>query len=110
MTTGGAGAIGSKVQTQRALPPPNARGERFYLKQCVTGCWVRLEHCADVLNVPVKLDANFDAVNDSDYIKSPPEFATYMNYCQDLEYEEKPDYNMLRNLVISVAKRERIGL
>ena len=41
---------------------------------------------------------------------NPPEFATYMNYCQDLEYEEKPDYNMLRNLVISVAKRERIDL
>ena len=41
---------------------------------------------------------------------NPPEFATYMNYCQNLEYEEKPDYSYLKSLVTDIAKRERIDI
>jgi len=28
----------------------------------------------------------------------PQEFVTYMNYCKNLRFEDKPDYTYLRNL------------
>jgi casein kinase 1 alpha len=28
----------------------------------------------------------------------PAEFASYLNYCRDLKFEEIPDYNYLRQL------------
>eukprot|EP00928_Gymnodinium_smaydae_P081089 TRINITY_DN64667_c0_g1_i1.p1 TRINITY_DN64667_c0_g1~~TRINITY_DN64667_c0_g1_i1.p1 ORF type:complete len:506 (-),score=75.73 TRINITY_DN64667_c0_g1_i1:20-1537(-) len=35
----------------------------------------------------------------------PPEFATYLNYCRALRFEDRPDYNHLRNMFRSVFLR-----
>lgn len=36
----------------------------------------------------------------------PSEFVTYMDYCQKLGFEEKPDYNYLRRLFKDLFNRE----
>ena len=40
----------------------------------------------------------------------PEEFAKYINYTRNLEYEENPDYNMLRDLLKSIMKKENFSL
>ena len=40
----------------------------------------------------------------------PKEFADYINYTRNLEYEEDPDYIYLRNLFINVLNREGFGI
>mmetsp|Transcript_2394 Transcript_2394/g.2340 ORF Transcript_2394/g.2340 Transcript_2394/m.2340 type:complete len:201 (+) Transcript_2394:7-609(+) len=35
----------------------------------------------------------------------PEEFATYLNYCRNLKFEEKPDYNYMRKLFKDVSNR-----
>lgn len=40
----------------------------------------------------------------------PPEFATYMNYCKGLGFEDKPDYAYLRGLFKEVFSREGFQL
>ena len=34
------------------------------------------------------------------------EFATYINYCRSLRFEEKPDYSYLRQLVRNLFHRQ----
>ncbi|RWS01323.1 casein kinase I isoform delta-A-like protein [Dinothrombium tinctorium] len=36
----------------------------------------------------------------------PPEFATYLNYCRTLRFEEKPDYSYLRQLLRNLFHRQ----
>jgi len=36
----------------------------------------------------------------------PPEFANYINYTRNLQYEQDPDYSFLKNLFLNVLKRE----
>ena len=36
----------------------------------------------------------------------PAEFATYLNYCRSLRFEEKPDYAYLRQLVRNLFHRQ----
>lgn len=36
----------------------------------------------------------------------PLEFTTYINYCKGLKFEEKPDYSYLRNLFLTLMKKE----
>ena len=36
----------------------------------------------------------------------PNEFEQYMDYCKDLEFEEEPNYNMLKNLFLQVLSKE----
>jgi serine/threonine protein kinase len=36
----------------------------------------------------------------------PEEFATYLNYCRNLKFEDKPDYYYLRNLFRTLFQRE----
>jgi hypothetical protein len=36
----------------------------------------------------------------------PPEFATYLNYCRALRFEEKPDYGYLRQLFRNLFHRQ----
>ena len=36
----------------------------------------------------------------------PPEFERYVSYTRNLEYEEEPDYNLLKNLFLKVLKDE----
>lgn len=36
----------------------------------------------------------------------PSEFAAYMNYCKNLHFEEKPDYDYMRRLFNTLAKNE----
>ena len=36
----------------------------------------------------------------------PEEFIKYVNYTRNLEYEENPDYNMLRNLLKNIMKKK----
>jgi hypothetical protein len=38
----------------------------------------------------------------------PSEFATFINYSKNLKFEEKPDYNYLRNLLNSAKKSNKI--
>ena len=40
----------------------------------------------------------------------PEEFAKYLEYTRNLEYEENPDYNMLRGLLKSVMRKENFSL
>lgn len=35
----------------------------------------------------------------------PEEFYTYLNYCRNLKFEEKPDYNYLRKLLKDLMHR-----
>jgi len=35
----------------------------------------------------------------------PEEFCLYLNYCRNLKFEEKPDYNYLRKLFKDVMHR-----
>jgi len=35
----------------------------------------------------------------------PEEFSLYLNYCRNLKFEEKPDYNYLRKLFKDVMYR-----
>jgi len=39
----------------------------------------------------------------------PPEFATYLNYCRTLIFNEKPEYNSLRHLFRKVFIRKRFS-
>jgi len=39
----------------------------------------------------------------------PPEFATYLNYCRTLKFNEKPAYNSLRHLFRKVYLRKRFS-
>lgn len=36
----------------------------------------------------------------------PPEFATYLNYCRSLRFDEKPDYSYLRQLLRNLFHRQ----
>lgn len=36
---------------------------------------------------------------------SPEEFSKYLQYCRNLRFEEKPDYNYLRNLFRGLMER-----
>eukprot|EP01136_Pigoraptor_vietnamica_P036485 Opistho-1_new@103136 len=38
----------------------------------------------------------------------PPEFATYLNYCRSLRFDETPDYGYLRQLLRDVFQRENM--
>ena len=40
----------------------------------------------------------------------PNEFIKYLNYTRNLEYEEQPDYEMLRGLLKSIMKKEKFLL
>ena len=40
----------------------------------------------------------------------PPEFATFLSYCRQLSFEQKPDYGMLTQLLESIAIRKNIDL
>ena len=40
----------------------------------------------------------------------PDEFSKYVNYTRNLEYEEQPDYNMLRGLLKNIMNREKFLL
>lgn len=40
----------------------------------------------------------------------PNEFVFYMEYCKDLEFDQKPDYSFMRDLMQNVANRERLDL
>ena len=40
----------------------------------------------------------------------PPEFERYISYTRNLEYEEDPDYNLLKNLFLKVLKDEGYNL
>jgi hypothetical protein len=40
----------------------------------------------------------------------PEEFAKYLNYCRNLQFEDKPDYQYLKNLFVNLAKKENIDL
>ena len=40
----------------------------------------------------------------------PPEFADYIQYCEELSFKAEPDYNALHRLIENVAARERINL
>jgi len=35
----------------------------------------------------------------------PEEFVTYMDYCRGLQFEEKPDYNLLRRIFKDLFNR-----
>jgi hypothetical protein len=35
----------------------------------------------------------------------PEEFSAYLNYCRNLKFEEKPDYNYLRKLFKDLMNR-----
>ena len=37
----------------------------------------------------------------------PKEFVEYFDYCNDLEYEQKPDYTFLKNLFFKVLRNEK---
>ena len=37
----------------------------------------------------------------------PKEFVVYFDYCNDLEYEQKPDYTFLKNLFFKVLRNEK---
>ena len=37
----------------------------------------------------------------------PKEFVEYFDYCNDLEYEQKPDYTFLKNLFLKVLRNEK---
>jgi len=37
---------------------------------------------------------------------APCEFATYLNYCRSLRFEEKPDYSYLRQLFRNLFHRQ----
>lgn len=43
-------------------------------------------------------------------ISCPREFLHYMRYCRNLQFEQKPDYDYLRGLFETVAKRENFNL
>ena len=36
----------------------------------------------------------------------PNEFATYLNYCRNLRFDEEPDYNYLRNIFTELFVRQ----
>ena len=40
----------------------------------------------------------------------PDEFAKFLNYCRNLQFQEKPDYKYLKNLFVDLAKKENIDL
>lgn len=40
----------------------------------------------------------------------PPEFATYLNYCRGLRFDEKPDYSYLRSLFRDLFSRRRYAM
>lgn len=42
--------------------------------------------------------------------KCPSEFGEFMNYCRNLKFEEKPDYNYLKDLFRNIAKQEGFEL
>ena len=35
----------------------------------------------------------------------PIEFTNYLNYCRNLKFEEKPDYDYLKNLIKGLMKK-----
>ena len=41
---------------------------------------------------------------------SPPEFADYIQYCEQLSFKAEPDYKLLHRLIENIAARERIDL
>ena len=43
-------------------------------------------------------------------IDCPPEFLQYMKHCRGLKFEEKPDYQLLIDILTSVATREGLNL
>ena len=69
------------------------------------------------MNIPEcinKMDGNINYQNmiqHSDLIGPssdvlPEEFIEYMNYCRDLKFEEKPDYNYLRRIFKDLFNRQ----
>ena len=38
---------------------------------------------------------------------NPKEFADFVKYCRDLKFDEKPDYNYLKKLMLNVINREK---
>ena len=40
----------------------------------------------------------------------PTECITYIEYCRNLEFEEKPDYNYLRTLLLNLFKHKRFSV
>ena len=74
-------------------------------------------------NLPWQDDVNPDSSRcrlvekkKSKYLKSiqvklgPPEFADYIQYCEELGFKSEPNYDLLQKLVEKVAERERIDL
>ena len=40
----------------------------------------------------------------------PEEFFTYVHYCRNLKFEEKPDYDYLSQLLHGLAEKEGLNL
>ena len=40
----------------------------------------------------------------------PEEFSIYLNYCKNLKFEEKPDYNYLRKLFRDLMTKNRFEM
>ena len=66
--------------------------------------WVKLE------NSEIDFETNCKKISDLKYSITPEElpsglpkqFAEYIKYCRNLEFEQKPNYNYLRNLFIEI--------
>ena len=41
---------------------------------------------------------------------TPPEFLQFMNHCRNLQFEEKPDYRHLLNLLEDLGKKNKFDL
>ena len=73
---------------------------------------VRCEKKKNLISVPLSNDnfiffrIRFLAATASNILYISAEFATYINYCRSLRFEEKPDYGYLRQLIRNLFHRQ----